>query len=154
IDALSTQLVKQEIWLDPLDSDVLFAASKPRIVQYAHTLRPRKSLAERNDEVRLEHGSTIHYTVYSQLMPPAPETLRAAPGGIPASYEAYLQLPPEITRRTRDLARTITAAAKTQYDKAQAIKQWLVNNLSYTLVLQDPGDQEPVDFFLFDRKEG
>src|SRR5262245_54987776 len=42
IDALSTQLVRQEIWLDPLESDVLFGASKPRIVQYAHTLRPRK----------------------------------------------------------------------------------------------------------------
>src|SRR5262249_36937072 len=85
---------------------------------------------------------------------PAPDTLRAAPGGFPASYEAYLQLPPEITRRTRDLARTITAGMKTQYDKALAIKRWLVNNLSYTLVLVDPGDQEPVDFFLFDRKEG
>jgi hypothetical protein len=154
IDMLSTQLVKQDIWLDPLDSDVLFGASKPRIIQYAHTLRPRKTLTERNDEVRLEHGNTIHYTVWSQLMPPAPETLRAGTGGFPANYEVYLQLPPEITRRTRDLARSITAGAPTTYDKAIAIKRWLVNNLAYTLVLTDPGDQEPVDFFLFDRKEG
>jgi len=154
IDALSTQLVRQDIWLDPLESDVLFGASKPRIVQYAHTLRPRKRLAERNDEIRLEHGNTIHYTMWSQLSAPPVETLRAGTGGFPANYEVYLQLPPEITRRTRDLARTITANAATTYDKAIAIKRYLVNNLSYTLELADPGDQEPVDFFLFDRKRG
>ncbi|HEY0195338.1 MAG TPA: DUF3488 domain-containing protein, partial [Kofleriaceae bacterium] len=39
IDQLAGELVKQDIWLDPLDSDVLFGASAPRIVEYAHTLR-------------------------------------------------------------------------------------------------------------------
>jgi len=154
IDALQPQLVKQNIWLDPLDSDVLFGASTPRIVEYAHTLRPRKNLVERNDEIRLDHGNTVHYAVWSQLTSPSPETLRAATGNLPAGYEVYLQLPPEITRRTRDLARTITAGQVTEYDKAQAIKAWLIANLGYTLVLADPGAQEPVDFFLFDRKKG
>jgi protein-glutamine gamma-glutamyltransferase len=154
IDLLQTQLVKQDIWLDPLDSDVLFGASTPRIVEYVHTLRPRKNLVERNDEVRLDHGSTVHYQVWSQLARPAPELLRTATGNLPAGYEVYLQLPPEITRRTRDLARSITAGRTTEYDKAQAIKEWLIANLSYTLVLADPGRQEPVDFFLFDRKKG
>jgi transglutaminase-like putative cysteine protease len=154
IDALATQLVKQEIWLDPLDSDVLFGASTPRIVEYSHTLRPRKALVERNDEIRVEHGSTVHYTVWSQLTVPAPDALRAATGNLPASYQAYLQLPPEITPRTRELARQITAGLTTSYDKAMAIKSWLANNLSYTLTLADPGAQEPVDFFLFDRKKG
>jgi protein-glutamine gamma-glutamyltransferase len=154
IDRLASELVKQDIWLDPLDSDVLFGATAPRIVEYAHTLRPRKPLAERNDEIRLEHGSTVHYTVWSQLTPPAPDVLRAATGNFPEGYQAYLQLPPEITRRTRDLARKITAGLTTEYDKVEAIKSWLVNNLTYTLVLADPGAQEPVDFFLFDRKKG
>jgi transglutaminase-like putative cysteine protease len=154
IDVLSTQLVKQDIWLDPLESDVLFGASAPRIVQYTHTLRPRKLLAERNDEIRLEHGATIHYSVWSQLLPPPPDVLRAASGTLPTSYGVYLQLPPEITRRTRELARSITAGVSTEYDKAMAIKTWLVNNRSYTLELVDPGQQEPVDFFLFDRKKG
>jgi protein-glutamine gamma-glutamyltransferase len=154
IDLLQPQLVKQDIWLDPLDSDVLFGASAPRIVEYAHTLRPRKNLVEHNDEIRLDHGNTVHYQVWSQVAPPAPETLRAATGSLPPGYEAYLQLPPEITRRTRDLARSITAGRTTAYNKTQAIKEWLIANLSYTLVLADPGAQEPVDFFLFDRKKG
>jgi transglutaminase-like putative cysteine protease len=154
IDALATQLVKQDIWLDPLESDVLFGASMPRIVEYSHMLRPRKPLAERNDEIRVEHGSTIHYTVWSQLAPPSPEVLRAATGPVPEPYQVYLQLPSEITVRTYELARTIVAGAPTTYDKALAIKSWLANNLTYTLMLAEPGPQEPVDFFLFDRKKG
>ena len=154
IDLLQPRLVKQDIWLDPLDSDVLFGASAPRIVEYVHTLRPRKNLVEHNDEIRLDHGNTVHYQVWSQLAPPAPETLQAATGNLPSGYEVYLQLPPEITRRTRDLARSITAGRTTEYAKAQAIQAWLIANLSYTLVLADPAGQEPVDFFLFDRKKG
>jgi transglutaminase-like putative cysteine protease len=154
IDALEAQLVKQDIWLEPLDSDVLFGASLPRIVEYAHTLKPRRPLLERNDEIRLDHGTTVHYSVWSQLPSPPPEVLRAPGGNLPAGYEAYLQLPREITPRTRELASRITADATTEYDKALAIKAWLVKNLTYTLVLADPGRQEPVDFFLFDRKQG
>jgi transglutaminase-like putative cysteine protease len=154
IDRLAARLVKQGIWLDPLDANVLFGASAPRIVEYAHALRPRRPVAEHNDEIRVDHGATIHYAVWSQLLPPPPEALRAATGNLPEGYEAYLQLPREITQRTRDLARTITAGLATEYDKAEAIRSWLVKNLRYTLVLADPGAQEPVDFFLFDRKEG
>ncbi|HEU4726664.1 MAG TPA: transglutaminaseTgpA domain-containing protein, partial [Kofleriaceae bacterium] len=154
IDRLATELVKQEIWLDPLDSEVLFGATAPRILEYAHTLRPRKALAERNDEIRLEHGSTVHYTVWSQLQPPPPDALRAATGALPDSYQVYLQLPPEITPRTRELARQLTAGIASEYDQAVAIKTWLINHLRYTLVLADPGKQEPVDFFLFERKKG
>ena len=154
IDELAAGLVRQDIWLEPLESDVLFGASKPRIVEYSHVLRPRRSMVERNDEVRIEHASTIHYTVWSELAQPSPDELRFAVGKLPTAYRDYLQLPPEITPRTRDLARTITAGLTNPYDQAMAIKTWLGNNLRYTLVLADPGKQEPVDFFLFDRKKG
>jgi transglutaminase-like putative cysteine protease len=154
IDELETQLVHQDIWLEPLESDVLFGASKPRIVEYAHVLRPRRTLIERNDEVRIEHASTIHYAVWSELAAPAPEVLRVAAGKLPDAYRVYLQLPPEITPRTHELARTITAGLTNRYDQAMAIKAWLAANLTYTLVLAEPGKQEPVDFFLFDRKKG
>jgi hypothetical protein len=70
IEALAETAVKQEIWLDPLDSDVLFGASNPRIVEYPRTARRRKLPLESNDEIRLEHGQTIHYTVYSETRSP------------------------------------------------------------------------------------
>ncbi len=159
IDALATTLVRQDIWLEPLDSDVLFGAGLPRIVEYPHVVRKRRQPPNRNDEIRLAHGSTIHYSVWSDLTPPPPEVLRAATGKLPQSYEVYLQLDvpgekPEITRRTRDKALEITRGLTNNYDKAVAIQQWLVTNLTYTLVLEDPKDQEPVDFFLFDRQKG
>jgi transglutaminase-like putative cysteine protease len=154
IDDLAGTLVKQDIWLDPLDSDVLFGAGQPRIVEYQHVLRPRKLPAQYNDEIRLTHGNTIHYTVWSQLRPPPPDVLRAARGPLPKNYGVYLELGSEITKRTRDKALEITRGLTNNYDKAVAIEQWLKNSATYTLVLEDPGDQEPVDFFLFDRKKG
>ncbi len=153
IERLARKTVKQEVWLEPLDSNVLFAAGQPRIVEYAHTLR-RHALVERNDEIRLEHGSTVHYTVYSELSGPSPDELRKGAGSLPAGFEVYTQLPEEITAHTRRLAHEITANAPTQYDKVIAIKKWLNEHLSYTLELEDPHGREPVDYFLFERKAG
>ena len=148
------QYVKQNIWLDPLDSDVLFGGGLPRIIEYPHVLR-RRTTVERNDEIRLAHGSTVHYTVWSEIEPPDPDVLRAAPTApLPKNYDVYLQLEPEITPRTRALALQITRGLTTSYDKAMAIEKWLDDNLTYTLELADPGRREPVDFFLFDRKKG
>jgi transglutaminase-like putative cysteine protease len=154
IDANIDRLVKQEIWLEPLDSDVLFGASKPKLVEYPHVARKRSPIVELNDEIRLAHGSTIHYTVYSALAPPPVETLRAATGTLPRNYGVYLQLDTAITQRTRALALQITNGLTNNYDKVVAIQEWLKKNTSYTLVLEDPKGQEPVDFFLFDRKKG
>lgn len=154
VDDLAGKLVRQDIWLDPLDSDVLFGAGQPRIVEYQHVVKPRRFASQYNDEMRLAHGSTVHYTVWSQLRPPPPDALRAARGPLPRNYDVYLELGPEITQRTRDKALEITRGFTNNYDKAVAIEQWLKNHATYTLVLADPGDQEPVDFFLFDRKQG
>lgn len=154
IDALAGTLVRQEVWLEPLDSNVLFGAGRPRILEYPHVARRNRIPVERNDEIRLVHGTTVHYTVWSELDKPAPEVLRAARGELPAGFDVYLQLPPEITPRTRELAHSITRGLTTDYDRALAIQRWLAANLTYTLSLEDPRGQEPVDFFLFDRKRG
>ena len=166
IEVLAQTAVKQEIWLDPLDSDVLFGASTPRIVEYPRIARRRKLPVENNDEIRLEHGATIHYTVYSELDAPSPDELRRSPSGpLPPSFVVYtensltqMQMTPKplrpITQRTRDLALKITAPYSNNYDKAVAIQKYLTANYTYTLELADPGKQEAVDFFLFDRKKG
>jgi transglutaminase-like putative cysteine protease len=146
--------VKQDIWLDPLDSDVLFGASNPRVIETAAIARKRKPRRQLNDEVRLEHGSTLHYTVWSELATQTPEQLRSATGSSPPTYGAYLQLPPEITAETYALAKRLTDGLPTNYDKAIAIERWLESSLSYTLRLEDPGKTEPVHFFLFQRKQG
>ena len=148
-------LVRQDVWLEPLDSDVLFGASSPYVFEVAQVVRQRKPKIMKNEEVRLDHSGTIHYTVYSQLDAPPPNVLRAAQGPLPPRYEAaYEQLPPAITQRTYELADKITRGLTNNYDKAVAIETYLQQNYSYTLELADPRKQEPIDFFLFDRKKG
>ncbi|HUJ61762.1 MAG TPA: transglutaminaseTgpA domain-containing protein, partial [Kofleriaceae bacterium] len=153
-DVLEQTLVRQEVWLEPFDTDALFGASTPYVFDLASSLRPRPHRYPRNDELRVDHPSTIHYTVYSQLAPPPPDVLRRAHGILPHSFDVYVQLPDDqITPRTRALAAKITAGLDNNYDKAIAIQRWLDANLSYTLELTEPtGD--PVDYFLFERKAG
>lgn len=146
--------VRQNIYLDPLDTDVLFGASMPVAFETERPARRGRSAPERNDEIRLARAGTIHYQVWSELRAPSPRELRAAATALPPGYHVYLQLPGEITDRTRELARQIAAGKTTRYDQAVALREWLTTRLTYTLVQEDPGDQEPVDFFLFTRKKG
>ncbi|WP_428265419.1 transglutaminase TgpA family protein [Haliangium sp.] len=148
--------LRQEVYLEPISEDVLFGASMPEAFELeshpgGRRFKPRRS---QNDEFRIPHNAGLKYVVYSHVDPPSPALLRTAPAQLPRGYELYLQLPPEITDRVRALARDITRDAPTAYDKAVAIEAWLESNLSYTLEMRDPGSQEPIDFFLFDRRQG
>ena len=69
--------------------------------------------------------------------------------------ERYLQLPENITPRTRKLAGEITAGMNNPYDKAAAITNWLRRNITYSeTVPNQPAGQETVDWFLFDLRQG
>jgi protein-glutamine gamma-glutamyltransferase len=154
-DDLEANLVRQDVWLEPLDSDVMFGASIPRVFERAQSARHNPRKAMKNDELRIDHSSTIHYTVWSELETPAPDALRRATGDMPASFQVYLDYPKEqITPRTIAKVLQITAGLDNNYDKAVAIQDWLQQDATYTLELADPGRQEPIDFFLFDRKKG
>jgi transglutaminase-like putative cysteine protease len=146
---------RQRIWLEPLDSDVLFGASMPVGFVTDVPIGMRRPRNERNDEIRFDHRAAIAYEVWSDVEAPTAAALRAAGGELPPGFAVYLGLPDDqITARTRALAQRIVAGKATTYDKAVAIKDWLTTNLEYTLDLEDPGGREPVDFFLFERKKG
>ena len=69
----------------------------------------------------------------------------------------YLQLPPEITDRTRQLAHKIVDSANAQnpFDEAQAVTDWLRANITYDTQIQPPpAGTEPVDWFLFTSRRG
>ncbi len=146
--------MKQEIYLEPLGYDVLFGASMPTVFEFEPKWGQRSARKDHNDEIRLQHAAGTKYTVYSNLDRPSPATLRAAPKRLPPGFGVYTQLPRELPVRVRDKAREITRGLTSDYDKAIAIETWLKENLSYTLRMKSPGDQEPIDFFLFTRKKG
>jgi transglutaminase-like putative cysteine protease len=166
--------VRQEVYLEPLDTQILFGASRPLAFRVPW-VRTQDRRLEKNDEIRLPHGSeTLHYTVYSDLEPPPADVLRAARGELPPGYDVYLQLPckpirsddgtliepdcPDdvrISDRTRELALQITAPYDNDYDRANAIVAYLQSTMTYTLELAEaPLGQEPIDFYVFDRKKG
>lgn len=67
----------------------------------------------------------------------------------------YLQVPDEITERTRDLVLKITENFDNPYDKAAAITTWLRRNIQYARVTESPpNDVEKIDWFLFDYRIG
>lgn len=69
--------------------------------------------------------------------------------------ERYLQLPESITQRTRDLAQQLAAGKETPYDIVVAVTGYLRANIEYTESVPPlPIDQDLVDWFLFDTKQG
>ncbi|PJF42737.1 MAG: hypothetical protein CUN50_03090 [Candidatus Thermofonsia Clade 1 bacterium] len=97
------------------------------------------------------------YSAISSVSVADAETLRRAGTQYPSwVVNKYLQVPPEITQRTRDLAQQIVRAANAQtpYDKAKAIETWLRQNIAYQEALGDPPiGRDPVDWMLFERRE-
>lgn len=69
--------------------------------------------------------------------------------------ERYLQLPATITPRTRALAEQLAAGKETPYDVVVAVTDYLRQNIEYSETIPSlPADQELVDWFLFDFKQG
>jgi transglutaminase-like putative cysteine protease len=71
--------------------------------------------------------------------------------------ERYLYVSPSVTPRTIELAAQVVteAGAVTSYDKAKAIERYLRANIAYSETIpMPPNGQDPIDWVLFDQKEG
>ena len=109
-------------------------------------------IASRDD---LRSGET--YTVTAMISQADVESLRATGTTYPAWIsDRYLQLPDSVTARTRTQASQIVAdaGARTPYDQALAIQNYL-RTLRYTESIPGaPAGVDPVDWFLFTQREG
>jgi Transglutaminase-like superfamily/TgpA N-terminal domain/Domain of unknown function (DUF4129) len=96
------------------------------------------------------------YTVISAVSTATNSELRSAGEDYPAWVrERYLQLPRNLPRRVVDLAHQTTNGAASGFDKAAALETYLRDNFTYTThVEQVPTDQDWVDYFLFQSKQG
>ena len=148
--------LRQEIYLEPLDTATLFAASTPLAFEVDNPVYGRSSGGSigQNDEVRLPHSAGLRYVATSDPDPPDSATLAAVGDANAVDLAAYLELPPEMPARVVELARTITAGASGPYAKAVAIERYLRANYTYTLVMDSDVRDEPIDHFLFVRKAG
>lgn len=96
------------------------------------------------------------YTVVSAISTATLQDLRAAGEDYPDWVRRrYLQLPRTVPRRVIDMAHEATNGAASAYDKAAAVETYLRSNFTYsTHVAAVPPDQDWVDYFLFDSKQG
>jgi len=102
----------------------------------------------------LRTGET--YTVRSSLNQATIKDLREAGKNYPEwVLDRYLQIPDSISPRTLKLAQEIAAGKDTPYDIATTITQYLRNNIDYSETVPPlPADQELIDWFLFDIRQG
>ena len=96
------------------------------------------------------------YSVVAAISTATLQDLRAAGEDYPDWVRRrYLQLPRTLPRRVIDMAHQATAGAASAYDKAAALEMYLRTNFTYsTHVAAVPPDQDWIDYFLFDSKEG
>jgi hypothetical protein len=96
------------------------------------------------------------YTVVSAISTATVQELRAAGENYPDWVRRrYLPVPRTLPRRVVDMAREATNGMTSAFDKAAALETYLRNNFTYsTHVAGVPPDQDWVDYFLFDTKQG
>lgn len=101
-------------------------------------------------------GAGQTYSVESLESQATSDQLRQVPDDAFAmGLDRYLQLPPTVTQRTVDLALAITAGATNNFDRSQALVNWLRENVAYSEDIDfPPEDQDRVDYLLFDSRKG
>jgi len=136
--------------------DIVFGAPSVRTVESDKLLvgRPDGTVAVAAGSSGFGKGAV--YTVVSRSLPTTEAALRAADSQpVPAQIRDMYAQQPVATTRVRDLARQVTAASPTTYDKVKALEAWMGANLHYSLnaPLSPPG-VDVVDNFLFNSKQG
>lgn len=146
-------IATQTIYLEPIDSDVLFGLSRPFAIQQA---KLQNIFIDSNGNITFPRTDyeRISYTIFSDRRIPLTDNLRTDNGLYPAEVqERYLQLPKSYDMRIAQFASQISGNYQTRYDKAKAIETYLQTQFGYTLEMKATGD-EPLADFLFNVREG
>jgi len=147
-------LVRQEILLDPIGSDAVFAASRALRIDIGPGA---VGLDDMGSMVLPAVSTRLQYWVESELESTPPRGLRpsAWPVEGPSPVSArFLQLPP-MSERIRALAREVTAGSRQPYEAALKLTHYLSSDrFAYTLVLKQQTQLDPLEEFLFVRRSG
>ncbi len=147
------RLTTQTVFLEPLETPVLFAA--PRVVALQGDLPFIRLDQEGSIQSRRHDFERLMYKAISDTEEPPVEQLRNDMGPYPASFKRYSQLPESLDPRIVQLARSmiLEAHARNRYDAAKAIEWQLQRDYGYSLQLKATG-QDPLADFLFNVKSG
>lgn len=147
------RLTTQTIFLEPIESPVLFALPRPVAIQGDF---PSVRLdTEGSIQSRRPHSDRIKYKALSDTSEPEPDVLRRDDGRDPQSFVRYLSLPRSLDPRIIELAESIVSnhRAHSRYDVAKAIETDLQQNYGYSLEMKASGP-DPLSDFLFNIRSG
>jgi hypothetical protein len=147
------RLLYQEFYLEPITSRVLFLASR----QLAVTRDAQSvSVTMTGTLVKnFEHMVKFKYAGYSDIRRPTDAELEAETGELPPGFARSLLEIPDRSPRIVELVNRITAGETSPWRKAKALEQYLRSHYAYSLEMPPcPPDRDPVEFFLFDMKQG
>lgn len=143
-------LVQQTVYLEPLDTPIIF--SLPHMVAIQSDLP--YVFRDKYDAIGFQgRGERISYKALSDVAVPSPDVLRKDDSPYPRSQENYLQLPDTLDHRIAELAAEFTKGTANRYDAAVAIESRLQNDFGYTLEQKAGGDR-PLSDFLFNVRQG
>jgi len=145
-------VVRQEVYLDPIGTDIIFAAPRPlRLDLRAGTI----NLDDMGTISVPTEAARLHYVVESELeTAPPPGTRVSAAGAALSDQERgrFLQLPrvaPEVTRLARDIA----AGSRDPLETAHRLSLYLSTHYGYSLSKRETSADLLQDF-LFIRRSG
>ncbi len=136
------RLVEQRIYLEPIDSDIIFGLPKICTVRVeGFSLR---SDAGKGMYMRGKSSRRVKYSVYSSV----------GEGYAGQRDERYLQLPEGIEQISA-LAVRVTAGTTSDKQKAVVTESYLRNNFTYSLTTSGPpAGVGPIEDFLFNTRRG
>lgn len=143
--AQGSPLLKQEIYLDPIGTQALFAA--PTVVALA-AASPTLLLDQLGSvALAAPPSSRIRYLAFSMVEEASWEPLDQK------DRETYVSLPP-LPPRIQALARSLTEGAGTASEKARRVEAYLQRNYRYSLTLPQAEGLNPLEGFLFETRQG
>lgn len=146
------ELVTQTVYLEPIQTPVLFALSRPVIVEGNFPVISKD--AENSLNVgNLFGAERVSYKIRSDVFQPDAASLRKDNAAYKSDARRYLQLPENLDPRISGLAAQITGQFASRFDKAKAAENYLQTEFGYTLDLRAGGEQ-PLADFLFNVREG
>jgi hypothetical protein len=144
-------LTVQTVYLEPIDTPVLFALATPSVVQAGFQTLIKDSEGALNfPRTGFER---VTYKIHSNQTLPSEIALKADDGNYSLKDRRYLELPDDTDERIAQLTYQLTNKARNRYDKAKIVESYLQNNFGYTLELRASGEQ-PLADFLFNIREG
>lgn len=144
--------IRQNILLEPLDTAVLFAAPFAESV----TGRFLTVQADAVGALSLPYSSAsrIEYSVLSRANPLLPIDLEPQSVSYAESFARHFLQTPVQSERIAALAKDVTKDARSHYQKAVAIEQYLTKHFRYTLDVPTTDHTRPIEEFLFARRTG